>query len=151
LPESIIQQVGADIVKGLLQQLNSMPCEILAAEHCYREHQSLRTEQEYAINEELGVNKSALSLKIKSTMPADIFDKNAIMNATFALWWGKLTEQMQVFTPYNTLGYHEKAENLINLLDQVHISDKNQYQQLVNLWAEQLGLSDNYEWLIRKG
>lgn len=84
-------------------------------------------------------------------MPTDIFDKNAIMNAAFALWWDRLTEKTQSILPYKTMGYYSDAAKLVDLFDKARQLKKGRYQQLVNLWGEQLSMTDCYEWIVRKG
>jgi hypothetical protein len=151
LPDSRKAQISVSIVSGLLQQLNSFPCEMLVAELCYNSYQDLRTEQEYIINDELSNNQEALGSNIKAMMPKDIFEKNASMNAAFALWWSRLTGNKHVELPYKATGFYAKGQSLLSLYDKAKESDKNIYQYLVDLWADELCLKTCYEWITRKG
>ena len=150
IPETSKKQFASQIVIGLLQQLNSFPCEIFAATKCFQRYPLLKEEQMYIIQEEIKENLQALSPQIKSIVPEDIFENNATMNSAFASWWEELSGEEGITIPFKAMGYLGKGKKLIdiakNILDD---NSSNKYQKAVDLWAEELFLKNYYKWQHR--
>jgi len=150
IPDDIKENIAYKIVTGLLQQVNSFPCEMFATEICYNDHISLREEQSWIINQQLRMNATSLDPDIRKIMPPDIFKKNATMNAAYALWWSRLSNDSSVIVPYKVADYMGQGEELFTIIENNKNLNINRYQYTVDAWAEKLQFTDCYEWIKKK-
>jgi hypothetical protein len=122
---------------------------MLAAEWCFGECPSLRQEQHLSIVGEIREQSGCLAPPIKMMTPKDIFERNASMNAAFALWWAKLFGEKQAILPYKAMGFTAKGELLLEKFNELKASEEPRYCKLVDGWASILGVSDWYKWVKR--
>lgn len=138
------------IVQGLLQQLNSIPCQIMATEMCYELCPSLKEEIELSTNFELKENSAVLDPRIKSNTPAEIYGRSVAMNAAQAKRWSDKSGDRLAIFPYEATGHIKKATELCNALDQIPENATDRYQQAVDSWAKILDLEGWYDFTYRK-
>lgn len=146
MPGDRAKALAQMIVTGLLQQLNSMPTQMLAADWCFAECPSLRAEQNKSMMGEMRDFSRSLSTEIRKMTPASIFDRNASMNAAYTVWWSRLSGEQQALLPYKALGFLEKGEALFAAYTQAKAGDEPQYCRVVDAWAGVLGMSQWYQW-----
>lgn len=70
-------------------------------------------------------------------------DANTTMNAAFALFWARLHNEPRFTIPFAALGYKDRAEKLLSVLDEVSAEPAGD-RVLVSRWAELLGLDDAF-------
>lgn len=150
IPSDLKRPFAERIVRGLLQQLNSLPCEIMAIQRIHRDAPELRAEMEYILNSELEVNLDALSPRISEITPKDIFTKSISMNAAFAIICGEVLGNTGLIQPYKASGVIEAGNKLATLIKNLLGSEGNLYQKAVDSWAEQLMMQTMYKWNIRE-
>jgi hypothetical protein len=136
MPESALTKYVSFIVRGLLHQLNAVPCSILANEWCYAECHGLRDEQEAGILLDLRRSSASMAPKFKAQAPAEIFDRSAAMSAAFALWWAETSGDRLGLLPYEAAGYLKKGEELIAAMRKIPEDMLAKYPGTVNAWAD---------------
>ena len=70
-------------------------------------------------------------------------DANTTMNAAFALFWAGRYHEPRFAIPFTALGYKDRAEKLLAVLDEVSAEPAGD-RELVSRWAELLGLADAF-------
>ena len=150
IPSDIRRPYAEQIVKGLLQQLNSMPCEIMGIRKIHRDAPELRTEMEYVLNSVLAVNLEALSPEIRASSPKDIFTKNATMNAAFAIICGDVLGNQGLVQPYKNIGLLDEGNKLADIIRNLSGPEETLYRKAVDSWAEHLKMRTMYKWTLRE-
>lgn len=143
----------SSLITSLLQQLHSTPFELMAISYCREQFPGFNSLQEQCVENQLRENIKALSPQIQEFAPKDIFDKNASMNAAFALHWSRITEDNSFLLPYKAMGFFDMGSDLYKIYNK--LVDFSQPQvaivAIVNAWAEFLSLKTMYTWSYRKG
>jgi hypothetical protein len=139
------------IVLGLLQQLNSIPCQIMAAEACYELCPNLREEITLSMKSELKETSGVLDPKIKGATPLEIYTRSVAMNAAFAKRWADKSGDRLALLPYEASGFIKKATELCKALDLLPADSPDRYPRAVDSWAKVLDMEAWYEFIYRKG
>jgi hypothetical protein len=100
-------------------------------------------QQDIEIRSQLAENQRALAPEIRSKFPKGIVDANTTMNAAFALFWSGHYNEPRFAIPFTALGYKDRAEKLLAVLDEVSAEPAGD-RELVSRWAELLGLVDAF-------
>ena len=103
----------------------------------------LISQQDIEIRSQLAENQRALAPEIRSKFPKGIVDANTTMNAAFALFWAGRYHEPRFAIPFTALGYKDRAEKLLAVLDEVSAEPAGD-RELVSRWAELLGLADAF-------
>ena len=140
------------IVSGILQQLNSMPIQIISMDMIASLCPGLRPLQEESVNNELREISAIFTKQIRKMTPKPIFDRNATMNSTYAIKWSKITGDTTALLPYKSLGYLNRGQELLEIYEALSKkSDPDRYIETVDGWAKVLKMDTWYEWRFRKG
>ena len=134
------------IVKGLLHQLLSIPSEMIAIDICRTDCPGLLNMMHIAVNNEIQEFHQSLEPKIRQVTPEDIFKKNASMNAAFAVYWSRISENQHVLIPFMALDVLDKGKELLKVFDNISETDVQKYTKVVDGWALELELSTLYKW-----
>jgi hypothetical protein len=89
--------------------------------------------------------------KIRSIAPDQIWRKNVSMDAAFALNWSELLGSSLAMLPYESAGFAEVAAKLLGIVKANAAKTTDAYTQMVDAWAEQVGLRTLYQWEYRNG
>lgn len=149
VPLPIAQQFAKIIVQGLLNQLQSMPAEMISIGMCYDQCPSLRDMQETALRYTIRDATASLAPRIRERTPKDIFDKNASMNAAFVLYWSEHSRDRTAVIPFESLGFTTKGQELLDAFKTVPESMSDRYQRCVDAWARILEIQTWYEWRFK--
>lgn len=150
LPGDQSRQFARMICHGLLHQLQSQPLEMMAIAYCRQNCPVLIDLQNETVNTSLREATASLGPKIQAMTPPDIFEKNAIMNAAFAINWARLTGSDIAVLPFKSMGYYDKGYDLFRIFESISDDDPDRYVKNVDGWAPMLQLSSFYEWHFRK-
>jgi len=134
--EKLINQLG----HGIGLQLRSMPIAIRTDEWIHREYPVLRPLQRKSIERQLQEAMHALGPSVRAFAPQRIIDANASMSCAFAKFWASMWNERGVALPFIAAGYGNVGDDLLRLVQSQNVSP-NEDRDLVNQWAERLGLS----------
>jgi hypothetical protein len=152
VPSNIASEYGRMMVIGILQQLNSIPIQMLSMEMLKDLCPGLQDLQKEAVNNELQESSSTFSKKVQEITPKIIFDQNVTMNAAYAIRWSQISGNKSILLPYNSLGYTKRGKLLLDIYGSlVKKRDPDRYTEIVDGWAAVLNMNDWYEWRYRKG
>ena len=151
MPVDTARQYARMIVTGILQQLNSTPIQIISMDMITDLCPGLRPLQEESVNNEMREASAAFTPQIQKITPKEIFDRNAVMNAAYAIKWSRISGDRMVLLPYQSLGYLKTAEKLLEKYEVLSTKkDPDRYIETVNAWAKALKMETWYEWHYRK-
>jgi hypothetical protein len=147
LPLAKARELGAFIYDGLILQLRSMGPGLLIdrwiRQHCPDLHEA----QEQAIESEITNNFGALEPSTRANYPGALYQASTSMNAAYALFGGDLLGKPYLAVPYFSQGYGEKARRLIALaLGDGDPAKEPEERQIIDSWAQELGISSWYDW-----
>jgi hypothetical protein len=128
-----------------------MPLEILTVRDCREQCPDLHDMQAEAVEAQLRLLSDILAPKIRSIAPDPIWRNNVSMNAAFALNWSGLSGSSLAMLPYDSAGFAEIAAKLLDIVNANSAKTTDAYTQLVDTWAEQVGLRTLYAWEYRNG
>ncbi len=151
LPVKVAQQTATHFAQGLLNQVRSMPFEILAIRDCWELCPDLRDMQVDAVESQLRFLSQIFAPQIRSIASEQIWRSNVSMNAAFALNWSELSGSALAMLPYESTGFAEIAAKLLGEVKANSAKTTDAYTQLVDAWAEQTGLRTLYKWEYRNG
>ena len=112
-------QYARMIVTGVLQQLNSIPIQMLSMDMVDNLCPDLKDLQEESVKNELREATRSFSKKIQKATPKSIFDKNASMNAAYAYKWSLISGNRSVLLPFKSLGYVNKGRKLADIYEEM--------------------------------
>jgi hypothetical protein len=147
LPLAKARELGSFIYDGLILQLRSMGPGLLVdrwiRQHCPDLHEA----QEQAVEPEITNNFGALKPSTRANYPGTIYEASIAMNAAYALFGGDLLGKPYLAVPYLSQGYGEKARRLIALaLGDGDPANELTDRQIIDGWAQELGISSWYDW-----
>jgi hypothetical protein len=112
-------------------------------QHCPDLHEA----QEQAVGSEITNNLGALKPSTRAHYPAAIYEASITMNAAYALLGGDLMGKPYLAVPYLSQGYGEKARRLIAVaLGDEDPAKERADRQIIDSWAQELGVSSWYDW-----
>ncbi|MCX5966875.1 MAG: hypothetical protein NTV57_04345 [Cyanobacteria bacterium] len=147
LPPARAQELGSFIYRGLILQLRSMGPGMLVDRWIRQHGLDVSEAQGQAIESEITNNLAALKPSTRANYPAKVYEASISMNAAYAIHGGDLLGKPYLAVPYLSQGYGEIGRRLISLA----VGGKGQTQelteqQIIDAWAQELGVEGWYEW-----
>jgi hypothetical protein len=149
LPARLAQQTSVQLAQGLLNQLRSVPSEILAIRDCWTQCPDLREMQVDTVETELRLISETFAPRIRSITPEQIWKNNVAMSSTYALNWSELAGSPLAMLPYQSAGFGDTAAKLLGEVNTRSDKTSELYAQAVDAWAQHLGLRTLYTWEYR--
>lgn len=146
LPASAVREVTDQMFDGLMLQLRSIPIGMRIDDWLWRDHPGLQAEQRRSIGAQQALAAQALGPQVREMTPPPVFSASAAMNAAYALFCDRLLGTQAYAIPYRAVGLTDRGQVLLELWDKVP-AGADQDRELVDVWGEELGLSDWYRWV----
>jgi hypothetical protein len=86
----------------------------------------------------------ALGPSVRAFAPQRIIDANVGMSCAFAKFWAATWNEPEVALPFTSAGYGRIGDELLGLVQSLDRSPDGD-RELVNQWAERLGLADWFQ------
>jgi hypothetical protein len=150
LPASSAVQYAHMVVTGLLQQVNSVPMQMMAMEICRKHCPSLWTQQQESVANELREMAGVLAKRVREMSPKEIYERSVAINAAYVYNWAEESGDHSVTLPYEALGYSKMGVELLNAYRAVDRDSKDSYPVAVDAWAHMLDIVGWYTWSYRK-
>ncbi len=149
VPAHLVQQASVQLAQGVLNQLRSMPIEIMTIRDCQRQCPDLIELQREAVETQLRLHSESFAPRIRSFAPEQIWKQNVSMNSAYALNWSELSGTKLPLLPYQSTGFGEVAAQLMADVNAHPEATSEQYTRTVDAWAARLGLRTLYQWEYR--
>jgi hypothetical protein len=145
-PSEARKQFLSSVHSGLLTQLRSQSIGLRVAAWLRQEYPELADVQEEAIAAEQRDATQAMPPQVRGRVPPQVFVASMAMNATVALHSDRLFGQTLLAIPYISGGHIERGRALLKIADAIS-SDPAHDKELVDAWADHLGLADWVAWI----
>jgi hypothetical protein len=133
------------LMNGLLTQLRSVPIGLRIDDWLWTTCPDVRDEQIASCRLQLQDNTQVLAPSVRHSFPKKIVAANTAMNAAFALSWAAKLNDESILLPYRSIGAATDGKALLDIFHNVSPNPSSDCD-LVDRWAEQLGLSGWYLW-----
>ncbi len=137
---------SAFMVRGLFQQLVSVPSQMLSMDICRQECPGLVDMMETAANIEIKECHQSLEPAIRRITPDTVFQPNAAMNAAFAVYWSRISGTGHILLPFVAADALHKGKELLTIFDDISATGAQKYVRTVDAWALKLNLNSVYQW-----
>ena len=144
VPMSMVPQLCQHLGHGLGLQLRSMPIAIRVDEWLYRDYPALADLQRKSVERQLQEAMHALGPSVRAFAPQRIIDANVGMSCAFAKFWAATWNEPEVALPFTSAGYSKIGDELLGLVQSLDRSPDGD-RELVNQWAERLGLASWFQ------
>jgi hypothetical protein len=149
------RELGSFYYDGLILQLRSMGPG-LVVDRWIREHcPDLQEPQAEVIESQITSNLGGLQPSSRANVPAAIYEASIAMNGAYAVFGGDLLGKPYLAVPYVSMGHGPLARRLIAMAIGDPDGDRaaareagGEYsdRQIIDSWAQELGISGWYEW-----
>lgn len=146
LPAAAAHQLRENWLSGILTQLRSYPIGLRVDAWIAEEFPSLKTQQVAAATWQLQQNLAVLRPEVAHLTAEEIYRASVGMNAALAAYWAEAVGQPQLTLPYKATKYLSLAEQLLDIWRTIPKQPEHD-QELVDAWAERLGMKDWYAWV----
>jgi len=155
-PDGAVNKFGLDqsqavslrdqLLQGLITHLYSIAVGLRVSESLTIEYPELLELETQHVERELKTNLEVLSDKVREMMPREVFDATHKINAAYALYWSRRLERTEIINPYRLHGFESAGNELLNIFESIPGEPAHDYE-LVDAWAEYLGICDWYVWV----
>lgn len=130
---------------GIIKELTNLPVDMRIEKWIYDTYPELRKAQKITIDKQIRENVQGLSENIKKMTPVFVYDTSNVMNYAFASFMESLIGKKYT-TPYKRTKYPEVGAKLVKLLSDTKDQGYEQDIEIINKWANILGLTDWFYW-----
>ena len=134
------------LLQGLIVHLYSIAVGLRVSESLTIDYPELLDLEAQHVERELKMNHEGLSDKVREVMPREVYDATHRINATYALYWSNRLERPEIVNPYRLNGFESAGNELIQILASTPGDPAHDYE-LVDEWAQALGIRDWYVWV----
>jgi hypothetical protein len=145
LSDAQVTPFGAQLLDGLLIHLHSVPRGLRVATWLVESYPEFRDLQKIQVMRELAQAKGTLNPQIRSMTPARIYTSTQCISAALAGFWAAALGKPDIKAPYR-LHYEKCANELLTIWHELP-DDPGHDIELVDRWADKLGLASWYQWV----
>jgi hypothetical protein len=141
-----IIQLRSYFVTSIMIHLRSIPIGLRVSVWLADAYPELAEPQRTQVMNELAKAKATLKPDIRETTPDVVYRPSEIINAAFALFWAQRYNQPEIAAPYCFAGYEKDGQALLKIWHELPDDPLND-KELVDTWADYLGLRNWYTWV----
>ncbi len=131
---------------GLVNHLRSVPVGMRVDEWVAASFPELADLQRQAALRQVEDAATTLAPRFRQVSPNRIYQPTQAISAAFAQFWAGRLNQPQIALPYKAAGYLKAGEELLAIWRSIP-GDAGHDRQLVDAWAEKLGLANWPRWV----
>ena len=159
-PGGVVHKFGLDTVRantlrdqllqGLIVHLYSVAVGLRVSAKLTLDYPELLELEPQHVQRELNMNHTGLSEKVRETLPREVYEATHKINAAYALYWSRRLEKPEIVNPYRSYGFETAGNQLLKIFESIPSDARHDYE-LVDTWAETLGIRDWYIWTRYEG
>jgi hypothetical protein len=134
------------LFSGLMLQLRSMPVGLRVDAWIRQNYPELSDLQRTAILRQLQDSLATLGPEVRKIAPTKVYNASVTMNAAFTLFWSRTWDDPALSVPYKAAGYDKPGARLLSIFEDIS-DEPTADRRLIDAWADELGLSNWYEWV----
>jgi tetratricopeptide (TPR) repeat protein len=147
--EKSINGLTLQLAEGIVRQVQNGPIDLLIEKNLYKNYPLLRPAQFVSLAILTAQAKESVTIpKIRDQMPDHIVFASSALNGATALFLDKLWKGATCYAkPYRNLDSFTVSQELLSILeDRIETMKPGEEYEIVDVWAEKLGLQDWYQW-----
>jgi hypothetical protein len=144
LKDAQVAELQSMFLGGLLTHLLSIPIGLRVGAWLMTTYPELGELQQAVVRRELAAAREALAPQIREGTPAKVYTSSLCISAAFALFWATAYSQPDLQAPYR-LKYEKGGTQLLTIWRDLP-DDPAHDVELVDRWADALGLGSWYTW-----
>ncbi|MBI5080578.1 MAG: hypothetical protein HZB17_04640 [Chloroflexi bacterium] len=133
------------LAQGLITHLYSVAVGLRVSGSLTIDYPELVDLETTHVQRELNTNRESLAERVRQTLPREVYEATQTINAAYAAYWASRLEQPEVVNPYRSQKFEARGEKLLNIFESVPSEAAHDYE-LVDAWAEALGIREWYVW-----
>jgi len=145
LQEPQIAELQNQWLQGLRIHLLSIPLGMRVAQWLANTYPELQAAQQVQVLRELAEAKAALSPKVRAITPAKVYTASQCISAAYAIFWAAICDSPDLKAPYRSR-YEKVGDKLLAIWRELP-DDPAHDVELVDRWADALGLAGWYTWV----
>ena len=149
LKDQELAELQSQFLDGLLVHLHSIPLGLRVGAWIMAEYPELRELQKAQVLREIAQAEQTLDPQIRNLTPAKIYTSTQCISAAFALFWAAVYEKPDIKAPYRL--HYERCGNELLAIWRGLPDDPAHDVELVDRWADRLGLAGWYTWIPYEG
>lgn len=146
LSQSQADALRDQLLQGLITHLYSVAVGLRVTESLTIDYPELLDLEAQHIERELNINRETLSPSVREMMPREVYEATHKINAAYAIHWAQRLEKPEVMNPYRLEGFETGGNELLKIFESVPNDPEHDYE-LVDQWAETLGIRGWYRWV----
>jgi len=156
VPNGILQNYHLDkaqheafkqqLLSGLITHLRSVPIGLRVSERLTLDYPELLELEPLHVEKELAIAKESLSVRVRESMPSEIYNPTQAINAAYALFWAVRLEKPRIVNSFHLNGFDGSGQKLLNIYESIP-SDPAHDNELIDRWADHLKIRSWYSWL----
>jgi len=150
LAKAQIDSLRDQLLQGLITHLYSVAVGLRVSESLTIDYPELLDLEAQHIENELTLNHESLSERVREMMPREVYEATHKINTAYALYWSTRLEKPEIVNPYRVRGFESAGNELLQIFESVPNDPAHDYE-LVDEWAEALGIRDWYIWTKYEG
>jgi tetratricopeptide (TPR) repeat protein len=147
--EKSIDGLTLHLAEGIVRQVQNGPIDLLIEKNLYNKYPLLRPAQFISLAMlATQAQDSVTKPKIREQMPEHIVFASSALNGATALFLDKLWKGKTCYTePYRNFDSFSASHELFSFLeDRIEKMKPGEEYEIVDVWAEKLGIQDWYQW-----
>lgn len=134
------------LLHGLITHLYSVAVGLRVSGSLTIDYPELLEFEAEHVERELNINHESLSDRVRELMPREVYEATHKINTAYALYWSNRLEKPEIVNPYRLHGFEAAGNELLQIFESVPNDAAHDYE-LVDEWAELLGIRDWYVWV----
>jgi hypothetical protein len=150
LSQSQADTLRNQLLQGLITHLYSVAVGLRVTESLTIDYPELLDLEAQHVERELNINRETLSPSVREMIPQEVFNASQKINAAYAIHWAQRLEKPQGMNPYRLEGFETGGNELLKIFESIPNDPEHDYE-LVDGWANYLGLRGWYRWVKYEG
>ena len=143
IPAELVKSFAKGVVQWAMLSLRSTPIGMRIDQEIFRENHALRAEVVSGIHDQQQLNLQALGQSVNGLRsPVRFYG----ISAAYAIFASRLLDRGDYVVPYEVTGALKIGRTLMGLWDDIPKGSEFD-RQLVDAWADALGVRDWYQWI----
>ena len=150
LAKAQTESLRDQLLQGLITHLYSVAVGLRVSDSLTIEYPELLELEAEHVERELNINRESLSDSVREMMPPEVYNATHKINTAYALYWSNRLEKPEIVNPYRLHGFEAAGNELLQIFESVPNDPSHDYE-LVDEWAEVLGIRGWYVWTRYEG
>ena len=146
IPPEKANSLRDQLLQGLVLHLHSIAIGLRVSQTLTIDYPDLLDLEAEHVEREYRQNLGSLSDEYRQVFPEKVFSAMHKISAAYALFWAGRMERPELVNPYHLFGFDQGGERLLQIFESIPSTPEHDCE-LVDQWADYLGIRGWYSWL----